>query len=80
MSEQRIDFESALKALEEIVGKMESGDLSLEESLNSFEQGVKLSRDCQSALEKAEQRVTQLIEKNGKIETHSFDPLEGSAP
>ena len=80
MSEQRIDFESALKALEEIVGKMESGDLSLEESLNSFEQGVKLSRDCQSALEKAEQRVTQLIEKNGKIETQSFDPLEGSAP
>ncbi|HET8705171.1 MAG TPA: exodeoxyribonuclease VII small subunit [Pseudomonadales bacterium] len=80
MAEQRVDFEASLKALEEIVSKMESGDLSLEDSLNAFEQGVKLSRDCQSALEQAEQRVTQLIEKNGKIESQPFDALEGSAP
>lgn len=80
MAEQRVDFEASLKALEEIVSKMESGDLSLEDSLNAFENGVKLSRDCQTALEQAEQRVTQLIEKNGKIETQTFESLEGSAP
>jgi len=80
MTEQRVDFEASLKALEEIVSKMESGDLSLEDSLSAFEQGVKLSRDCQMALEQAEQRVTQLIERNGRVETQPFDALEGSAP
>jgi exodeoxyribonuclease VII small subunit len=51
------DFESALAALEALVAKMESGDLSLEASLESYERGVALSKICQEQLSKAEQQV-----------------------
>ena len=58
------DFEEALKKLEAIVSKMESGDLPLEQSLKEFEAGVSLARQCQLALQQAEQRITQLIAEN----------------
>lgn len=51
------DFESALKTLEDIVGKLENGDLTLERSLELFEEGVKISRFCSSRLEDAERKV-----------------------
>lgn len=51
------DFESALKTLEDIVGKLETGDLTLERSLELFEEGVKISRFCGSKLEEAERKV-----------------------
>lgn len=51
------DFESALAALEALVAKMESGELSLEASLESYERGVALSKICQEQLAKAEQQV-----------------------
>jgi exodeoxyribonuclease VII small subunit len=51
------DFESALKTLEDIVGKLEAGDLTLERSLELFEEGVKISRFCGSKLEEAERKV-----------------------
>jgi len=51
------DFESALAALEVLVAKMESGDLSLEASLESYKRGVALSKICQDQLSKAEQQV-----------------------
>lgn len=54
------DFESALAALEALVAKMESGDLSLEASLLAYEQGVALSKICQEQLSKAEQQVRML--------------------
>ena len=54
-------FESQLKELEQIVGKLENGDLPLEESLNLFEQGVKLSRECRERLEAAERRIEVLL-------------------
>jgi exodeoxyribonuclease VII small subunit len=57
-------FESALKELEQIVEQLEAGDLPLERSLELFEQGVKLSRDCQQRLDEAENRV-ELLLKNG---------------
>ncbi|MDH5738023.1 MAG: exodeoxyribonuclease VII small subunit, partial [Gammaproteobacteria bacterium] len=50
-------FEASLAQLEKLVAQMEDGDLSLEESLKTFEQGVKLARECQTALKDAEQRV-----------------------
>lgn len=50
-------FEVAMVELEELVTKIESGNLSLEDSLKEFEQGIKLSRICQSALKDAEQRI-----------------------
>lgn len=67
------DFEQALEQLESVVDDMEAGELSLEDSLKAFENGIKLTRDCQTALSKAEQKVHKLIEKNGQIETEDFD-------
>ena len=57
---KKFDFNKGLIELEEIVNKMESGDLELEESLKLFEQGVELTRQCQSALNEAEQRISVL--------------------
>ncbi|WP_298610254.1 exodeoxyribonuclease VII small subunit [uncultured Thiothrix sp.] len=54
------DFEKSLQELESLVQKMESGELSLEESLQEFERGVQLTRQCQEALTAAEQRVKLL--------------------
>ena len=54
------DFEKSLRELEALVQKMESGELSLEESLQEFERGVQLTRQCQAALSVAEQRVKLL--------------------
>jgi exodeoxyribonuclease VII small subunit len=58
------DFETALKKLEDIVKKLESGELSLDSALGLFEEGIKLSRFCHGKLEEAERRVEILL-KNG---------------
>lgn len=58
-------FESALKELEEIVAAMERGDLTLEKSLQLFERGTQLSRQCQQALTAAELRIKTLLEAGG---------------
>ena len=55
-----IDFEKSLKQLETLVNKLEKGDLPLEESLKHFEEGIKLTRDCQKALKSAEQKISIL--------------------
>jgi exodeoxyribonuclease VII small subunit len=68
-TKKSIDFEEALDQLEELVEDMENGDLTLEESLKAFEQCIKLTRECQSALSQAEQKVQLLIEENGKLKT-----------
>ena len=68
-TKKSIDFEEALDQLEELVEDMENGDLTLEESLKAFEQGIKLTRECQTALSQAEQKVQLLIEENGKLKT-----------
>ncbi len=67
------DFEKALQQLEKIVSRMESGELGLEESLNQFEQGIKLAKNCQDTLTNAESRVEALIEKNGLQQTIPFE-------
>ena len=61
-------FESAMGQLETLVSKMESGDLSLEESLNAFEKGVNLTRFCQDQLQKAELKIQELNSKGEFIE------------
>lgn len=68
-----LDFEQSLKALETLVQQMEQGELSLQQSLEAFEEGVKLTRACQQQLESAEQRVQMLVEKNGEIQTTPLD-------
>jgi len=60
------NFEEALANLEALVEAMEEGELSLEESLKAFEQGIKLTRECQQALDQAEQKV-QLLVKAGTL-------------
>ena len=68
-------FEQSLNELQAIVERLESGDLSLEESLATFEQGIGLTRECQNALQDTEQRVRILLEQNGTI---IEKPLDGS--
>ena len=58
-------FESSLKELEQIVEQLEAGDLPLDRSLELFEQGVKLSRDCQKRLDDADRRVEILLKGEG---------------
>lgn len=55
------DFESQMAQLEALVGRLESGDLSLDEAMQTFEQGIQLTRQCQQALDKAEQKVQVLL-------------------
>lgn len=76
-SKKPLNFEQALGELETLVTAMESGEMSLEESLKAFEQGVKLTRDCQQALTEAEQKVQLLLSEEG--DTADFDsPADAS--
>ncbi len=67
-----VDFEQSLNALEALVNRMEQGDMSLEESLQAFETGIALTRECQMRLAAAEQQVTKLIEQQGNIHLEPF--------
>ena len=69
MSETKksIDFEKQLEQLESLVTALEGGDLSLEDSMKSFEQGIKLARECQQALKDAEQRVEILTRQGDEL-------------
>ncbi|TPW13996.1 MAG: exodeoxyribonuclease VII small subunit, partial [Halothiobacillaceae bacterium] len=66
------NFENALAELETVVERMESGDISLEESLRQFETGIQLTRACQKALQEAEQKVQILMAKSDSAELESF--------
>lgn len=73
--EQARSFEASLEALERIVQQLESGDLPLEKSLELFEQGVKLSRECQDRLSQAERRIEILMRDNqGRPAVRPFEP------
>lgn len=65
-------FEQALKRLEEIVARMESGDLELDKSLALFEEGVKLVRFCSGKLDEAKKKVEILVDKNGTMMPEPF--------
>jgi len=68
-------FESSLEELERIVRELEQGELTLEKSLELFEQGVKLSRDCQERLSQAERRIEVLMRDNqGRATVAPFNP------
>jgi exodeoxyribonuclease VII small subunit len=69
-----LDFEAAMRDLEEIVERLEHGDLPLEESLKAFERGILLTRTCQSALKDAEQKVEILLKKAGEARVEDFEP------
>ena len=68
-----INFEKTFAELEDLVNKIEEGDLSLEESLKCFERGMQLTKNCQQALSEAEQKVKILLEKNNNSSLENFD-------
>ena len=68
----KFNFNKGLLQLEEIINKMESGELSLEDSLKYFEEGVKIHRQCYTALTDAEQRISVLSESDNYSEERSF--------
>jgi len=82
MEEPKVkDFESSLMTLEDIVGKLETGDLTLERSLELFEEGIKISRFCSSKLEEAERKVEILTKNaNGTLSEQPFtdEPEQGN--
>ena len=74
-----VDFEAAMRDLEEIVERLEHGDLPLEESLAAFERAVILTRSCQTALKEAEQRVEILLKNAGGAQVDDFEADETKA-
>jgi exodeoxyribonuclease VII small subunit len=73
MDEKKIDFEKNIAELEKISASLESGEISLDESLALFEKGVKIIKECNSALDEAEQKVNVLISgKDGEIKEEAF--------
>ena len=76
--EQPRTFEASLEALEQIVRQLESGDLALEKSLELFEHGIRLSRECQDRLSQAERRIEVLMRDNqGRAVVSAFEPNQG---
>ena len=71
-AKKSVNFEEALEQLEDLVEAMEAGDLSLEDSLKSFEKGVKLTRECQQALNEAEQKVETLLKTESGVRLEAF--------
>jgi exodeoxyribonuclease VII small subunit len=70
--EKEQSFEEALNKLQEIVSRLETGQLSLDESLKKFEEGIRLSRFCNKKLTETQQKVQKLVEKDDNISTEPF--------
>lgn len=68
-----MSFEAALKRLEEVVGELESGRLSLEDSLQRFEEGMRLSKLCQQKLKGVELKIEKLVQENGRLVSRPLD-------
>jgi exodeoxyribonuclease VII small subunit len=75
-SNKKPSFEKALNELETLVETMEQGELTLEESLKSFERGVLLTRNCQQALKEAEQKIQILTDSSPDAEPEPFESQE----
>ena len=73
-------FEESMRRLEELVARMEEGNLTLDEMVASFEEGTRLARSCGEKLDEVERKIELLVKKDGKPETVPFDatPEDGS--
>ena len=78
MATKKNNFEEQLNELQEIVNKLESGNVPLEDALNEFQAGVKLSGELEKKLNEAGQTVAKLVDKDGNEKT--LDPQNASAP
>ena len=74
MAAKKLKFEAAMQRLQEIVGKLESGEESLEDSMKLFQEGAKLSAQCYQMLDKAEQQVAQLTKIADSEEEEADEP------
>jgi len=70
---KKLDYEASVAELESLVSRLEQGDISLEESLKLYESGVLLTRDCQDALQNAEQKVQLLLKQSGQSSLVDFE-------
>ena len=68
-----LSFEESIEKLEDIANKLESGELDLDSSLKIFEEGIKISNNCSKMLEKAEKKITILLENGEKITEENFE-------
>ncbi len=66
------NFEENMKQLEQIAKELETGDLDLDTSVKKFEEGMKISKECSDILEKAEKKITMLINDNGELKEENF--------
>ena len=72
MEEENMSFESAMEELELIAKSLEKGDLNLDESISKFEEGIKISKECNKILEEAEKKITILINNDGETKEEEF--------
>lgn len=70
--ESNKSFEEAIKELEQIVAKLEKGDIPLDKSLEEFQKGVQIANYCNTMLQEAEKKIILITDKNGKIEEENF--------
>ena len=73
------DFEQALAELETLVERLEGGDLPLDEALKLFERGVALTRQCQTSLQAAQQKVEILLKRSGEAQAEPFEEPDAEA-
>ncbi|WP_274365336.1 exodeoxyribonuclease VII small subunit [Paenibacillus thermotolerans] len=76
MSEETIGFEKAMEELERIVAKLEGGDVPLEQAIELFQEGMRLSRICSQKLESVERKIEMLLEEDGQAVKKPFSPAE----
>lgn len=69
---KEINFETSMEQLEKIVQELEKGDLNLDDSIKKFEEGMKISKECNKLLENAEKKITVLINNNDNITEEDF--------
>ncbi len=73
MAAKKQTYEENIKQIDEILEKLENGELSLEDSINEYEKAIKLIKESEKLLEIGEGKVLKVLEKNGKLETENLD-------
>ena len=73
---KELKFEEAMQELESIANELENGNLSLEDSVSKFEEGMNISKKCNEIIENAEKKITILLQKDGKLEEENFEAEE----
>ncbi|WP_458412549.1 exodeoxyribonuclease VII small subunit [Schinkia sp. CFF1] len=78
-AEEKLTFEQAMKNLEEIVGKLEEGDVPLEAAIAYFQEGMSLSKICHQKLQHVEKQIEQILQEDGEIKPFILEEDGGEA-